>query len=145
MNQLLTGEPMTIFGDGEQERAFTHINDVAPVIAESVNFPAARNEIFNVGADVPFTVNRLAKVVAAAMAAPCNVRHLEARNEVKYAFSDHSKAERVFGTREKTSLEQGIRAMVEWVKVHGARESGVFKGIEIMKNLPRSWAMAAGK
>ena len=34
MNQLLNGEPMTIFGDGEQERAFTHISDIAPIIAE---------------------------------------------------------------------------------------------------------------
>src|SRR5690349_12215956 len=69
MNQILRGEPLTIFGDGEQERAFTHISDVAPIIAEAINFPAARNEIFNVGADVPFTVNLLAKVVAAAMGA----------------------------------------------------------------------------
>src|SRR5712692_4831885 len=65
MNQLLKGEPMTIFGDGEQERAFTHINDVAPVIAESINFPEARNQIFNVGADVPFSVNSLAETVSA--------------------------------------------------------------------------------
>src|SRR4030095_8055937 len=55
MNPLLKGEAMTVFGDGEQQRAFTHINDVAPVIAESVNYPGARNQVFNVGADVPFT------------------------------------------------------------------------------------------
>ena len=106
MNQILNGQPMTIFGDGEQERAFTHINDVAPVIAESINFPAALNEIFNVGADVPFTVNYLSKVVSTAMDAECNVEHLEPRNEVKYAFSDHSKAERAFGKRKKTSLKR---------------------------------------
>src|SRR5204862_1825636 len=41
MNQLLKGEPMTVFGDGEQSRAFTHINDVAPIIAESVDIAAA--------------------------------------------------------------------------------------------------------
>ena len=142
MNQILNGQPMTIFGDGEQERAFTHINDVAPVIAESINFPAARNQVFNVGADVPFTVNQLAKVVAAAMEASCNVRHLDARNEVKLAFSDHSKAQRVFPVLTKTSLEDGIRRMALWVKDHGARESSVFKGIEISKNLPPSWAAA---
>src|SRR6202008_3880803 len=67
MNQLLKGEPMTIFGDGEQERAFTHVGDVAPLIAASVDFPEARNEVFNVGADIPFTVNKLARVVAAAL------------------------------------------------------------------------------
>src|SRR5271166_4427745 len=112
MNQILNGEPMTIFGDGEQERAFTHINDVAPVIAESINFPAARNEVFNVGADLPFTVNYLAKVVAAAMGAECNVKHLEPRNEVKCAFSDHSKAELVFGKGKKRLLK---KAFATWL------------------------------
>jgi UDP-glucose 4-epimerase len=143
MNQLLKGEAMTVFGDGRQKRAFTHIRDVAPIIAESVDFPAARNQIFNVGAEVPFTVNELAKVVAAALGAECNVKHLEARNEVKYAFSDHGKAERVFGKRKKTTLEEGIAGMARWVKSHGARASNVFKEIEIMKNLPPSWAKAA--
>jgi UDP-glucose 4-epimerase len=143
MNQLLQGEPMTIFGDGEQERAFTHIDDVAPLIANSVDIPAARNEVFNVGADVPFTVNHLARVVAQAMNRECNVKHLDPRNEVKVAFSDHSKADRVFGGRTKTSLEAGIKAMAAWVIEHGARKSGVFEGIEIEKNLPASWAAAA--
>jgi UDP-glucose 4-epimerase len=142
MNQLLKGEAMTIFGDGEQQRAFTHIHDVAPIIADSVNVPAACNQIFNVGADVPFSVNHLAKVIAGALGKACKVKHLEPRNEVKIAFSDHGKAERIFGQRKKTSLEEGISAMAEWVKAHGARESNVFEGIEIMKNLPPSWAEA---
>lgn len=142
MNQLLKGESMTIFGDGSQQRAFTHINDVAPIIAASVGLPAALNQVFNVGAEVPYTVNELARVVAEAMGQECRVRHLEARNEVKVAFSDHSKAERVFGKQRKTSLEDGIRAMATWVKAHGARESTVFENIEVRKNLPPSWASA---
>jgi UDP-glucose 4-epimerase len=142
MNQLLQGEPMTIFGDGEQERAFTHIDDVAPAIADSVDIPGARNEVFNVGADVPFTVNHLARVVAEAMGRECKIKYLDARNEVKVAFSDHSKADRVFGGRRKTSLEEGIKAMAQWVTKHGARTSGVFEGIEIEKNLPASRAAA---
>ncbi len=143
MNQLLRGEPMTIFGDGEQQRAFTHINDVAPIIADSVNHPAARNEIFNVGADQPYAVNELARLVATAMDLPCQTAHLEPRNEVKIAFSDHSKAERIFGRREKTRLQDGISAMAEWVKKHGARESSVFENIEVIKNMPPSWASVA--
>ncbi|MFZ0964143.1 MAG: NAD-dependent epimerase/dehydratase family protein [Terriglobia bacterium] len=140
MNQLLKGEPMTIFGDGSQQRAFTHINDVAPIIAASVGFPAARNQVFNVGADTPNTVNDLARIVAEAMGRECRVRHLEARNEVRVAFADHSKAEAVFGKHGKTPLEAGIRAMADWVKAHGARESSVFENIEVRKNLPPSWA-----
>lgn len=143
MNQLLKGEPMTIFGDGTQQRAFTHIDDVAPVIASCVDFPEARNQVFNVGADVPYTVNELARIIAEAMGKECKVAHLEPRNEVKVAFSDHARAERVFGTRKKTSLEAGITAMAAWVKTHGARESSIFEEIEIAKNMPPSWASVA--
>ena len=140
MNQLMKGEAMSIFGDGTQQRAFTHIRDVAPIIAACVDFDAANNELFNVGADVPYTVNELAQVVADAMGKKREVIHLDPRNEVKIAFSDHSRAEKVFGKRNKTSLEAGIRTMAEWVKVHGARESSVFENIEIAKKLPKSWA-----
>jgi len=143
MNQLLKGEPMTIFGDGTQQRAFTHISDVAPSIATSVDVPAAHNQIFNIGADVPYTVNELARVVADAMGKECRIKHLDPRNEVKIAFSDHSRAEGVFGKREKLSLEAGARAMAEWAKSHGARESSVFEDIEIPRNLPPSWASVA--
>lgn len=143
MNQLLRGESMTIFGDGTQQRAFTHIDDVAPIIAASVDFPAARNQIFNVGADVPHTVNELAEVVSQAIGKQAKVNHLDARNEVKIAFSDHSKAERIFGKRTKTTLAEGVRAMATWVREHGARESNVFEGIEVLRNLPPSWAKVA--
>ena len=143
MNQLMKGEAMSIFGDGTQQRAFTHIRDVAPIIAACVDFDAANNELFNVGADVPYTVNELAQVVADAMGKKREVIHLDPRNEVKIAFSDHSRAEKVFGKRNKTSLEAGIRTMAEWVKVHGARESSVFENIEIAKKLPKSWANVA--
>jgi UDP-glucose 4-epimerase len=140
MNQLLRGEPLTVFGDGTQERAFTHIDDVAPVIARSVNLPGARNQIFNVGADQPHTVNDLAHIIADAMGVKCELIHLDPRNEVKIAFADHSKAQRIFGQPKKKSLRDGVSAMAAWVKVHGSRESSIFEGIEILKNLPPSWA-----
>ncbi len=140
MNQLLTSEPMTIFGDGTQQRAFTHISDVAPIIAGSVDVLAARNQIFNIGADVPYTVNELAEVVAEAMGCQCEVTRLDARNEVKIAFSDHSKAERIFGKCEKKLLQDGVRGMAAWVRAHGARQSGIFEGIEIARKMPPVWA-----
>jgi len=140
MNQILRGEPLTIFGDGTQVRAFTHINDVAPIVASSVGVLDARNQIFNVGADVSHTVNDLAVIVAAAMELEHSIAHLPSRNEVKVAFSDHSKVQQVFGRRSQTTLADGVRAMAEWVKAHGARESGIFEEIEVMKKMPASWA-----
>ncbi len=144
MNQLLQDQPMTVFGDGEQERAFTHIQDVAPIIAASADLPAARNEIFNVGAEVPITVNELARTVARVMGKECRVQHLEPRNEVKIAFSDHSKAREVFGARRSTPLQEGLSLMADWVKGHGARTSNIFEEIEITRGLPPSWAAASG-
>lgn len=143
MNQLLKGESMTIFGDGSQLRAFTYINDVAPLIADAVNKSSARNQVINLGADQPYTVNDLAHVVAEAMGMPSKVAFLPARNEVKTAFSDHSKAQRIFGNCQATCLREGIAAMAKWVREHGARESNVFENIEVRKNLPPSWAAAS--
>ncbi|MCP4669331.1 MAG: NAD-dependent epimerase/dehydratase family protein, partial [Deltaproteobacteria bacterium] len=139
INQLMQGQPMTLFGDGEQSRAFSYIGDVAPVIARSVEVPEAYNQVFNVGADKPYTVNYLAQVVAHAMGEPCRVEHLDPRIEVKHAFSSHAKAEKVFGVKAPTSLEDGVGRMVEWAKKIGARKSQEFENIEIPKNLPASW------
>jgi UDP-glucose 4-epimerase len=145
MNQILRGEPMTIFGDGTQIRAFTHIDDIAPIIASSVDIPAAWNQIFNVGADVPYAVNDLASIVAEAMGAEHRVARLDPRNEVKVAFSDHLKAQHVFGKKPQTPLATGIRAMAAWVKANGARESSIFEDIEVRKKMPASWARSDRK
>src|SRR4029078_7147816 len=100
MNQLLSGRPMTIFGDGLQTRAFTHIDDVAPVIARSIDVPEAANEVFNVGADTPYTVLGLARAVAQAFGVDePEIEFLPARQEVVHAFSAHAKLPRVFGEK----------------------------------------------
>jgi UDP-glucose 4-epimerase len=145
MNQILRGEPLTTFGDGTQIRAFTHIDDIAPIIATSVDVFAAKNQVFNLGADEPYTINELARIVMEEMGSKCEIIHLDPRNEVKVAFSDHSKAHQVFGKHSQTSLQMGIRAMAKWVRAHGARESSIFENIEVMKNMPASWARVARK
>src|SRR5205823_5451999 len=111
MNQLLQGQPMTVFGDGSQTRAFSHVDDVAPLIVRSPLVPAARQQVFNVGADTPYTVSELATEVAAALGRPRSVRHLEARNEVAHAFADHSKSRRVFQPPPPVDLRTGLRRM----------------------------------
>ncbi len=143
MNQTLAGESFTIFGDGEQKRAFSYIGDIAPIIAESATHDGARNEIFNVGADSVYTVNQLANEVMNAMGVKTEVRHLPARNEVVDAWSDHSKVQRVFGTSKETPLSEGLKRMAEWVRANGPRQSKPFEGIEILKNLPPSWKILA--
>jgi len=139
MNQLMQGQPMTVFGDGEQKRAFTYIGDIAPIIAASATTPSAFGEVFNVGADSPCTVNELARLVQDAMGIKGGVKHLEARNEVIFAFSDHSKVERIFGKRRETTLAEGLARMAPWAKATGTRASSRFSNIEIEQKLPPSW------
>lgn len=140
MNQAMSGEPFTIFGDGTQSRAFSHIADVAPVIARSIERPAAYNEVFNVGADVPYAVNELARVVAAAMGVDLRITYLDARNEVLHAYSDHDKVQRVFGDLlSRIELDDGVGRMAAWARKHGRRETAPFAAIEVDKHLPPSW------
>jgi UDP-glucose 4-epimerase len=139
MNHLLQDKPMTIFGDGTQTRAFSYIGDVAPIIAESVHNPAAYNQVFNIGADQPYSVNELATATAAALGCQANIEYLPARNEVQHAYSSHDKIREVFGLTDPYSLEEGLTRMAAWVRHNGARSSKKFENIEVMKNLPRSW------
>jgi UDP-glucose 4-epimerase len=142
MNQLMKGEPMTIYGDGEQQRAFTHVSDVVPIIAESVTNKHAANQVFNVGSHEVTSVNYLSKIIADRMGYFHSVTHLPPRDEAKVAFSDHSKVDAIFGGRYKMPLNEGIASMAQWVKQHGSRESKEFANIEISKNLPPSWMKA---
>ncbi len=139
MNQILQNKPMTVFGDGTQTRAFSYIGDIAPIMVESIDTPAAYNQIFNVGADQPYTVNELGEAIAAAMDVEPNFAHLAPRNEVMNAYSSHEKVRQVFGERRPTTLEEGLARMAEWVKQHGARSSQTFEGIEVEKNFPQAW------
>jgi UDP-glucose 4-epimerase len=139
MNQILQGKPMTVFGDGEQTRAFSYIRDMSPIMAEAIETPNAYNQVFNIGADKPYSVNELAQTVAKAMGVEPNIKHVPARNEVMHAYSSHDKIDAVFGERTKSSLEHGLTQMAMWVKQHGARQSKKFEGVEIEKNFPKAW------
>jgi UDP-glucose 4-epimerase len=139
MNQILQNKPMTIFGDGTQKRAFSYIGDIAPIMAEAIETPAAYNQIFNIGADRAYTINELAEAVAWAMGVAPNLVHLPARSEVWSAFSSHEKVRCTFGERPLYTLEEGLARMAAWVKHAGARNSCEFKEIEVAKNFPKAW------
>jgi UDP-glucose 4-epimerase len=144
MNQIMQGQPMTIFGDGKQTRAFSYIDDVALVIAASIARPTCYNQVFNVGADKAYSVLELANVVAKAMGVSPQIKNLEARNEVVHAYSAHEKVHQYFGDLIKNvPLEAGVNRMAAWAKKVGARQGQAFKGIEVRKNLPPAWAKLA--
>jgi UDP-glucose 4-epimerase len=139
MNQIIQGKPMTVFGDGEQQRAFSYITDISAIIARSPTVRDARNRIFNIGDDTPYTVNELARRVAEAMGTEPRTTHLPSRNEVSVAFCDHSHCREVFSSNSGTPLEDGLRKMTAWVKNVGCRKSKTYKRIEVRRRLPQAW------
>ena len=139
MNNIMKNSPLVIFGDGEQTRAFSHISDVAPLIASCIEYPQCYGEIFNVGADEPHTINTLALAVMKAMKAKVEIIHVEARNEVKHAYAGHEKVRKYFGTRKHLRLQEGLNQMAQWAKKTGERPTKGFEEIEIYQSLPSIW------
>ncbi len=139
MNQILKGEPLTVFGDGMQTRAFSHVDDVAPIIASSVLKVDAFNDTFNIGADTPYTILQLVDEISAAFGIPAKVVHFAARNEVVHAFSDHSKIQSMFKPPTPLDLREGINRMAAWVKSRGTATPVKFSDIEIREKLPAGW------
>lgn len=139
MNRIMRNESLPIFGTGEQTRAFSYIGDVAPGIARAPFVEASCNEVFNVGADQPVSVNDLAKTVAEAFGVSPVLDYLPAREEVVAAWADHSRFRDVFQPGPEVSLSDGIGRMATWAKAVGPRSSTEFSDIELTKNLPESW------
>jgi UDP-glucose 4-epimerase len=135
---------MTVFGDGLQTRAFSHVDDVAPIVARSPLVKDACQQVFNVGADQSYSVLDLAGEVAAAFDVEPRVEHLPARNEVVHAFASHVKVRRVFGHGDTVGLRDGIRRMARWVQARGPQRPVSFGEVEVEKNMPPSWRSVVG-
>lgn len=139
INQLLQNKQLSIFGDGEQTRAFSYIDDIANTIAVAPNTAEARNHVFNIGSDTEVSLNNLAELIAQEFKVELNINYLTARNEVKHAYASHDKLHKVFDQTQETSLENGLRKMINWAKKQELRPYKRFEKIEIHKNLPPHW------
>lgn len=116
MNQAIKGKPITVYGDGLQERAFSDIKFILnPITKLLTNF---HGEVFNLGADEPTTILEAAQTVqkvAASLGFPTNIIHLEPRKEVKIAHCDHSKAKNLLNFVDETNLEETVTEMFKWL------------------------------
>ncbi|MFH0928960.1 MAG: NAD-dependent epimerase/dehydratase family protein [Candidatus Aenigmatarchaeota archaeon] len=139
MNRIMKGLPPIIYGDGEQTRAFSYISDVAPCIAKAPFIRQAENEIVNVGAAEPYSINKLSRVVLKAMNSDLKPLHAPPRYEVKHAFCTIDKSVRVLGYKTTVNLDEGVTKMANWAKKVGPRTSKIWERVEIEKNLPVFW------
>jgi UDP-glucose 4-epimerase len=139
MNQILRGEAITIFGDGTQRRAFSFIDDVAPLIAASPIFPGALNQDFFVGVDEHHSIFELSSAVQGAMQRQTEVKFLDARKEVEFAYASHSKLRCVFNPPRPVTLAEGLERTAMFARRHGAFPPTGYEAIEVCNQLPPSW------
>ncbi len=148
INRLLQNKKFYIYGDGEQRRAFSYIDDITPVIAEAAFDKKYENEIFNIGSDEVVALYRLAEIVLKSFYGsntPNNIRpqYLPARpQEVKDAFCDHTKAKTLLKYKTTTNLQEGIKTTIEWAKSIGPQKFRYLTSFELQhKNIPKTWTL----
>ena len=142
INRLMKGEPPIIFGDGEQQRAFTHISDVAPVLARSGFDAHCYGKIINLGCDRPVTVNHIARLMLNAFDSELKpIYHPHRPFEVDIAYSDISRARSLLDFEPKADLETEVQKMVDWAKKKGPQELRHYprEDFEITKKVPKAW------
>jgi UDP-glucose 4-epimerase len=139
MNQILRGENITIFGDGKQRRAFSFVDDVAPLISASPIFPRAINQDFFVGVDAHYSILELSSAVQIAMGVESKLSFLDARKEVELAYASHKKLQCIFNPPHPTDLKSGLARTAEFVKKHGSFPPTGYSDIEVCDHLPPSW------
>jgi UDP-glucose 4-epimerase len=142
INRLMKGEPPVIFGDGEQQRAFTHISDVAPVLARAGFDRRCFGKIINLGSDRPVTVNRIARMVLDAFGSDLKPIYQTHRPfEVDIAYSDITRARQLLDFEPKANLEEEIHNMVNWAKERGPQKLRWYRpeDFEITKKVPEAW------
>jgi nucleoside-diphosphate-sugar epimerase len=108
------GEPVTIFGDGEQSRDFTFVTNVVRATADAGLAPEANGQIMNVAAASPATVNALADEIGAILGKDVEKRHAPERpGDIRDSFADVSEAKRLIGFEPTVGLEEGLRRTIE--------------------------------
>ncbi|MFA5032834.1 MAG: NAD-dependent epimerase/dehydratase family protein [bacterium] len=141
INALLRDKPIYIYGDGEQQRAFSYIHDAILCISKSGFEKKCYNEIINIGGKEPITLNEMAKIVMKEFDKIVKVVYLAPRpKEVKYAYSTYKKSEKLLDYKEKFPLVEGVKRMIVWAKELGPQNPSYLKTLELeTEQVPKTW------
>ena len=119
--QMLRGEPITIFGDGEQTRDFIHVDDVVQANIKAAHTPSISGA-YNIASASRITINELVRLLERASGITPKVSHGPERpGDVRHSLADISKAQAAFGFSPIVGLEEGLRDYMRWAKQEAAR------------------------
>jgi len=118
--QAVAGDPITVYGTGEQMRCFGHVNDAVEAVARLLVTPSAVGEVVNIGNDEEVSINRLAELVRDAAHSRSAIVHIPYDQAYAKGFEDMhrrvpdvSKLERLIGFRPRTPLSEIITDVLE--------------------------------
>jgi nucleoside-diphosphate-sugar epimerase len=108
LRERSAGRPLTIEGDGEQTRDFTHISDVVEANLLAMDCEVADGRAINVGAGKNASINYIARLVGG------TVEHKPPRpNDVRNTLADTSRAKQILRWEPKVTLEKGVKDLLE--------------------------------
>lgn len=138
MYQHLNGEPMTIFGDGEQVRAFSYIDDCLEPLWKAATLEQASKQIINLGGTVQTSIKEANNILREVIGGG-EVVHLEPRVEVKIAHPTYQKSVDILGYQDKTTMKEGLTAMWNWALQQPHRKRFVWDMYEVDKKIYSYW------
>ncbi len=111
---ISTGDPITVFGDGEQRRDFTYVTNAVDGTILAAEAPDANGRIFNVAASAPASVNDVAAAIGQVLDKPVRKSFEPPRvGDIRDSWADISAAREVLGWEPTVGLEEGLRLTVE--------------------------------
>lgn len=138
MYQRLNNEPLSIFGDGLQTRAFSYIDDSIQPLWRAALYPEASKQIINLGGIKEYSIKEASDILINIMGAG-EVVHHEQRHEVKHSIPTWEKSVDILGFEHKTDLEEGLTTMWEWAKTQPTRDRFVWPEYELDKGIYNFW------
>jgi UDP-glucose 4-epimerase len=142
INRMLRGMQPVIYGDGSHVRCFSFVGDALSCIVNMGLLPEAAGEVINIGPDEePVTILHLAERIAALLDFPLDPKFVDPRpGEVPYATCSSDKARRLLGYHTTTTLDEGLRSMIEWIERAGPREFAYDRPLQIVnERTPTTW------
>ncbi|MFN7949651.1 MAG: SDR family oxidoreductase [Blastocatellia bacterium] len=121
VTSLLSGEAPVIFGDGEQSRDFTYIDNVVDANLRAAEAPAAAGEVMNVAIGERITLNQLLAELQQIIGTNLKASYAETRaGDVRHSLADISKAQRLLGYTPLVGLAEGLQRTVAWYRENQA-------------------------
>jgi UDP-glucuronate decarboxylase len=116
--QALKGEDITIFGDGNQTRAFLYVSDWTEATKKMLFTQGLKGEVFNVGSDKEVKIIDLAKMIIRLTNSNSKIKFLPPRaDDPPRRAADITRAKKTLGWEPKVNLEEGLKRTIEWFKV----------------------------